>query len=429
MNTVYFEKELETMDRARLEALQLERLKKTCAHVYAHNDRYRKNFDEAGVRPADIKSLADIERLPAINKIAFRETYPLGLCCVDKKKIVEMHMSSGSTGTPVVMPYTEGDLDQWASCMARCYAMAGALPSDVVQITPSFGLFNGGFGMYHGARKYGLFVVPTGAGNTARQIMLAKDFHTRVITGVVSYGPRIIEELEEEKTFLPDLKIGIFGAESFSAGMKERISKGLGIDVYDIYGMTETGGVGTLGQDCSAHNGIHVWEDHYIIEILDRDTHTGVADGQIGELTITAITREALPVIRFRTGDLTRVVSRDKCKCGRTHLRIDQIMGRVDDMLIVKGVNFFPSQVEQTLMSIPGVLNNYQIIIEEINGITDLRVNVEAEPGVTGFTVEKALKETLGFSPKGDVFAPGALPRQEGKAKRVFYRQPDGSLK
>ena len=429
MNTVYFEKELETMDRGRLEALQLERLQKTCAHVYAHNDRYRKSFDEAGVRPSDVKRLSDIERLPAINKIAFRETYPLGLCCVDKKKIVEMHMSSGSTGTPVVMPYTEGDLDQWASCMARCYAMAGALPSDVVQITPSFGLFNGGFGMYHGARKYGLFVVPTGAGNTARQIMLAKDFRTRVITGVVSYGPRIIEELEEEKTFLPDLKIGIFGAESFSAGMKERISKGLGIDVYDIYGMTETGGVGTLGQDCPAHNGIHVWEDHYIIEILDRDTHKGVADGEIGELTITAITREALPVIRFRTGDLTRVVSRDKCKCGRTHLRIDQIMGRVDDMLIVKGVNFFPSQVEQTLMSIPGVLNNYQIIIEEVNDITDLRVNVEAEPGVTGFTVEKALKEPLGFSPKGDVFAPGALPRQEGKAKRVFYRQPDGSLK
>ncbi len=428
MTSQYFEKEQETMERSKLEELQLERLTATINRVYEKNPVYRKSFDAAGVGPGDLKSLSDIRKFPTINKTIFRDTYPMGLMCVDKKEIVEMHMSSGSTGTPVVMPYTQGDLDQWAACMARCYAMAGALPADVVQITPSFGLFNGGFGMYHGARKYGLFVVPTGAGNTARQIKLAKDFGTRVFTGVVSYGLRLMEELEEEKASLPELKIGIFGAESFSAAMKEKISKGLGIEVFDIYGMTETGGVGTLGQDCPAHNGIHVWEDHYLIEILDRDTHLPVADGEIGELTITALTREALPVIRFRTGDLSRIISRDTCACGRTHLRVDQIMGRVDDMLIVKGVNFFPSQVEQALMSIPGILNNYQIIIEEVNGVTDLRINVEAESGVTGFMVEKVLKETLGFSPKGDVFAPGALPRQEGKAKRVFHRTSDGSL-
>ena len=338
-------------------------------------------------------------------------------------------MSSGSTGTPVVMPYTEGDLAQWSECMARCYAMAGALPTDVVQITPSFGLFNGGFGMYHGARRYGLFVVPTGAGNTARQIRLAKDFGTRVFTGVVSYGIRLMEEMEESKTKLPNLKIGIFGAESFSDGMKEKLRKGLGIDVFDIYGMTETGGVGTLGMDCPEHCGTHVWEDHYIIEILDRDTHKPLPDGEIGELTITALTREALPVIRFRTGDLSKIISRDKCGCGRSHLRIAPIMGRVDDMLIVKGVNFFPSQVEQALLTIPGVQNNYQIILEEVDSVLDVRVNVEAEAGVTGFMVEKVLKEALGFSPKGDVFAPGTLPRQEGKAQRVFTRQSDGSIK
>lgn len=428
MSDLYFEKDAETMDRAELEDLQLRRLKATISRVYDGNPVYRSRFDAAGISPSDVKSLSDLAKLPTINKTIFRDTYPMGLSCVEKDKIVEMHMSSGSTGTPVVMPYTEGDLAQWASCMARCYAMAGARPADVVQITPSFGLFNGGFGMYHGARKYGLFVVPTGAGNTARQIKLARDFGTRVITGVVSYGLRLMEELAEAKEKLPDLKIGIFGAESFSKAMKEKINGGLGIEAFDIYGMTETGGVGTLGQDCRAHDGIHVWEDHYIVEILDRETHMPVNDGEIGELTITALTREALPVIRFRTGDLSRVVSRKKCACGRTHAKIAQIMGRVDDMLIVKGVNFFPSQVEQALMSIPGVLNNYQIILEEVNGVMDVRVNVEAEPGVTGFVVEKTLKEALGFSPKGDVFAPGALPRQEGKAKRVFYRQADGSL-
>jgi len=428
MSDVYFERELETMERGRIEALQLERLKKILAHAYGNNPVYRKSFDAAGVRPADLKALSDIARFPTINKTVFRDTYPMGLLCVDRKRVVEMHMSSGSTGTPVVMPYPQADRDQWASCMARCYAMAGALPSDVVQITPSFGLFNGGFGMYHGARRYGLFVVPTGAGNTARQIKLARDFGTRVFTGVVSYGIRLMEELEASGQALPELKYGIFGAEAFSDAMKKRLTEGLGIEVFDIYGMTETGGGGTLGQDCRAHDGIHVWEDHYLVEILDRDTHEPVRDGEIGELAITALTREALPVIRFRTGDLSKILSREPCSCGRTHLRLAPIMGRVDDMLIVKGVNFFPSQVEQALMSIPGVLNNYQIIIEEENGVTDVRVNVEAESGVTGFAVEKVLKEALGFSPKGDVFAPGALPRQEGKAKRVFRRLADGTL-
>lgn len=428
MSNNFFEKDIETMQRDALESLQLERLRTVCAHAYINNEVYRKKFNDAGRSPDSIKTLTDIEKLPTINKLVFRETYPMGLCCVDKSQIVEMHMSSGSTGTPVVMPYTQNDLDQWAACMARCYAMAGAKASDVVQITPSFGLFNGGFGMYHGARRYGLFVIPTGAGNTARQIKLAKDFGTVIFTGVVSYGLRLMEEMEESGTELPELKYGIFGAEAFSEAMKKRLIDGLGIEVFDIYGMTETGGVGTLGQDCCAHDGIHVWEDHYIIEILDRQTQKPLADGQTGELTITALTREALPVIRFRTGDLSRVLSRERCACGRTHLRIAPIMGRVDDMLIVKGVNFFPNQIEQTLLSIPGVCNNYQIIIEEVNGITDVRINVEAEAGVSGYTVEKVLKEALGFSPKGDVFAPGSLPRQEGKAKRVFYRQPDGTL-
>jgi phenylacetate-CoA ligase len=240
--------------------------------------------------------------------------------------------------------------------------------------------------------------------------------------GVVSYGIRIMEVLTELKEELPDLKIGIFGAEIFTESMKKKMEAGLGIETFDIYGMTETGGVGTLGMDCSAHNGIHIWEDHYYVEVLEKDSNKPVEDGQFGELTITSLTRQALPVIRFRTGDLTRVVSRDKCACGRTHIRVAPITGRVDDMLIVKGVNFFPRQVEQALMQIPGVGSNYQIILEEIDGVQNVRINVEAEPGVTGYMIEKVLKEALGFSPKGDVFPIGGLPRQEGKAQRVFYK-------
>ncbi len=420
MNAPMFQPELEGMSRDQLSSLQLQRLQKIARHVYDNNPLYRERFQQAGIEPSDIRDLADIQRLPTMDKEDLRRSYPHGFNCVNLDTIREMHMSSGSTGTPIAMLYTNNDLDQWAECMARCYVMAGARPGDPIQITPSFGLFNGGFGMYHGARKAGLFIIPTGAGNTARQVKLAKDFNTRVITGVVSYGIRILEEFMNRNESSP-FQIGVFGAETFSASMKKTLSEGLGIEAYDIYGMTETGGVGTLGQDCPDHSGIHVWEDHYIVEVLDRETKQPVPDGQFGELYLTALTREALPVIRFRTGDLTRVLSRQTCACGRNHVRIASITGRVDDMLIIKGINFFPSQVEQALMEIPGVLPNYQIIIEERHGVKDVRINVEAKENVTGFTVEKHLKERLGFSPKGDVFPAGGLPRQEGKATRVFF--------
>lgn len=422
MSEVFFQKETETASGESIRRLQTERLKQITKHIYSANQVYKKLFDSAGISPEDIETINDIEKLPLTNKETFRDNYPLKLCCVDTNQLVEMHMSSGSTGTPVVMPYTVADIQQWGDCMARCYYMAGGTKGDTVQITPSFGLFNGGFGMYHGARAAGLFIIPTGAGNTHRQIKLAKDFKTKILMGVVSYGIRIMEVLVEQKEELPDLKIGIFGAEIFTESMKKKIESGLGIEAFDIYGMTETGGVGTLGMDCSAHNGIHIWEDHYYVEVLDKDSGKSVEDGKFGELTITSLTRQALPVIRFRTGDLTRIVSRDKCSCGRTHVRIAPITGRVDDMLIVKGVNFFPRQVEQALMQIPGVGSNYQIIIEETDGVQDVRINVEAESNVTGYMVEKVLKEALGFSPKGDVYAIGELPRQEGKAKRVFYK-------
>ncbi len=412
----------ETMSRSSIEDLQLARLKETLEHVYKNGSYYRRKFDDAGVEPGDVKSLDDLSKLPFMSKEDFRAGYPLEMLCVPREELREMHMSSGSTGTPVVMAYTQADLDQWGECVARCYRMAGMEKGESVQITPSFGLFNGGFGAYHGARKADLFIIPAGAGNTDRQIKLINDFKVKCLLGVVSYGIRIVEVLKEKKLALPSLTTGIFGAESFSDSMREVIEGELGIEAYDIYGMTETGGIGTTGMDCKFHNGIHVWDDHYITEIIDPQTGKVLPDGETGEVVFTSLTRQAIPVIRFKTGDLTRIVSREKCECGRTTVRIDRIKGRCDDMLIVKGVNFFPKQVEQALLEIPGVLPHYQIIIEENNGVRDVRINVEAEPGVTGYMVEKHLKEKLGFSPAGDVFAPGALPRQEGKAVRVFYK-------
>ncbi len=413
----------ETLTREELDKIQLRRLHNIVGYVMSRNEVWRKRIAKNGVKsPNDIKVLEDVQHLPFLTKDDFRKYFPLALCCVPENELAEMHMSSGSTGTPVVMPYTIADLNQWGECMARCYAMAGANPGDITQITPSFGLFNGGFGFYHGARMRGLFVIPTGAGNTLRQIRLAKAFKTRVISAVVSYSIRIMEELEKESMKLEDLKIGIFGSETMSKEMRKKIEKGLNIEVFDIYGMTETGGVGTLGMDCARHNGIHVWDDQYLLEVVNEEGKP-VPDGEVGELIVTSLTREALPVIRYKTGDLTKIISRDRCRCGRFHTRIAPILGRVDDMMIIKGVNFFPKQVENALMAIPGIGNNYQIILEEIDGILDCHINVEATGHVTGYMVEKALKEALGFTPKGDVFPIGSLPRQEGKAIRIFKKE------
>ncbi|MDR1925605.1 MAG: phenylacetate--CoA ligase [Planctomycetaceae bacterium] len=411
------------MSRDEISHYQNVRLRETVHWAWTQNGFFRKRYTEAGLlRVHDFCDSDDIVHLPFFCKNDFRETYPLGLCCVERRLIREMHMSSGSTGSAVVMPYTSSDIEQWGECMARCYFMAGATEGDVVQITPSFGLFNGGFGMYHGAQTAGLFVIPTGSGNTERQVKLAKDFGTKILCGVVSYAVRIFEVMLELGIELPELRYGIFGAESFSEGMRRRIESQLGIEAFDIYGMTETGGVGTLGMDCQAHDGIHVWEDHYYIEIIDPATGKNLPDGEQGELVVTSLSRQAIPVIRFKTGDLTKIISREKCTCGRTHVRLAKIAGRTDDMLIIKGVNFFPQQVEDALMEIPGVLPQYQIVIEENDGVRDIRVNVEAEESVTGYMIEKHLKERLGFSPKGDVFKPGELPRQDiGKAQRVIY--------
>lgn len=423
---MFWNRELETMPRERLQELQLKGLQKTLRRAWT-NEFYRARLSAAGVSsPEDIKSLDDLTRLPFLTKDDFRDAYPLKMSCVDRSELREFHMSSGSTGTPVVMAYTKGDLIQWAECMARCFTMAGLKAGDAFQIMPTFGLFNGGFGCYHGCRKAGLFCVPASSGNTERQIKLMRDFRVKGFCSVVSYVPRIIEKLDADPSGdhdIPSLEVGIFGSETFSDEMRKRIENRLHIECFDIYGMTETGGIGTTGQDCKAHAGIHVWDDHYITEIIDPVTGKNVEDGEYGEVVFTSLTREAMPIIRYRTRDISRIVSREKCECGRTSLRLDRITGRTDDMLIVKGVNFYPRQVEQALMEIPGVKDEFQIILEEHAGMTDVTINVEAEPGVTGHTVAKHLRERLGFLPKGDVFPVGALPRSEGKAKRVIRKQ------
>ena len=423
---IFWNRTAETMSRDEYAKVQLEGLQKSLRRVW-QNEFYRDRLKKGGVAsPEDVKSLDDLAKLPFFTKEDFREAYPLKMNCVDRRDLLEFHMSSGSTGTPVVMAYTKNDLNQWAECMARCFTMAGLEKGDAFQIMPTFGLFNGGFGCYHGCRKAGLFCVPASSGNTERQIKLMRDFRTKGFCSVVSYVPRIIEKLDAEETGdrdIPSLRVGIFGSETFSDEMRRKIEKRLHIECFDIYGMTETGGIGTTGQDCKAHDGLHVWEDQYITEIVDPVTGAPVPDGEYGEVVFTSVTREAMPIIRYRTHDISRILSREKCSCGRTSLRIDRITGRTDDMLIVKGVNFYPRQVEQALMEIPGVKDEFQIILEEENGMTDVTINVEADPGVTGHMVAKHLRERLGFLPKGDVFPVGTLPRSEGKAKRVIRKK------
>ena len=422
----FWNREVETMSRDALEALQLKGLQKTLRRVWGC-EWWRDLLRKRGMSdPEDVKSLDDLRNLPFLTKEDFREAYPLKMSTVDRRELLEFHMSSGSTGTPVVMAYTKNDLNQWADTMARCFTMAGLEAGDAFQIMPTFGLFNGGFGCYHGCRKMGLFCVPASSGNTERQIKLMRDFRVKGFCSVVSYVPRIIEKLDASNDpDIPSLRVGVFGSETFSDEMRKKIENRLHIECFDIYGMTETGGIGTTGQDCSAHAGIHVWDDYYITEVIDPATGKNVPDGEYGEVVFTSLAREAMPIIRYRTHDISRILSREKCACGRTHIRIDRITGRMDDMLIVKGVNFYPRQVEQALMEIPGVKDEFQIILEEHNGMTDVTINVEAEPGVTGHTVAKHLRERLGFLPKGDVFPVGALPRSEGKAKRVIRKKID----
>ena len=417
--------ELESLDREPLERLVVERMRATLARVLAEPAWARRL---PGVCPEDIGRVEAWRRLPFLTKDELRDAYPYGLACARAAGYRRIQMSSGTTGNPILNPYTASDVAQWGEVMARCYVAAGVGRDDVIQITPSFGLFTGGFGFHYGAERLGAMVIPTGAGRTALQLRLMRDLKATVITAIATYPLRLIEAAREERFDLTSLslRVGILGSEMWSDELRTRIERELGIRAFDIIGMTETGGPG-LGIDCAARDGLHVWEDHYHPEVVDPASGDVVADGTEGELVVSTLTREGLPLIRYRTHDLTRVLSRARCDCGRTSLRLDRFRGRVDDMVIYKGINFYPRQIETTLLRHAGVSHEYQVVIETDGGGERMTIHVETEPGcdpTVATRIRRELQDALALSPEVRLCAHGAIERAPGKAVRVVDRRP-----
>jgi phenylacetate-CoA ligase len=418
-----FQPELESLERTRLTALQLDRMRAVLTRVVRH-PAWAKRLGSA--RADDIRTVADWARLPFLTKDELRDTYPFGLACGERYR--RIHMSSGTTGNPILNPYTDADVAQWGEVMARCYVAAGVTAADVIQITPSFGLFTGGFGFHYGAERLGASVIPIGAGRTALQLRLMRDLRATVLTAIATYPLRLLEVAREEQFDLTTLalRVGIFGSEVWSDELRARIDRELGIQSFDIIGMTETGGPG-LGIDCEARDGIHVWEDHYVVEIVDPLSGAPRADGVEGELVVSTLTREGLPLVRYRTHDLTRVVSRQPCPCGRTSLRLDRLRGRTDDMVIFKGVNFYPRQVERLVLRHAGVGPEYQVVLDTDGGGERMTVVVECEPGCdpsVAARIRRELHDALALSPDVALCAPGTIERAQGKAVRVVDRRP-----
>jgi phenylacetate-CoA ligase len=418
-----YQPEIESLSRTELEALQIDRLRATLRRIYANNPRYAQRLN--GLGPDDVHHLDDIRRFPFIHKEDLRQKYPFGLACAPHKDFVRMHMSSGTTGTPIICPHTANDVRQWSEIMARCLTAAGVTHEDVIQITPSFGLFNGGFGFHYGASAVGAMIVPIGAGRTPLQLQFMRDLGSTALAAIASYPLRLIEVAAQEGfDFRRDarLRVGIFGAEIWSDEIRRRIEERMGIETFDIIGMTESAGVG-MGIDCAEHDGIHVWEDHYLTEIVDLESGEPVPDGELGEMVVTTLTREGLPLIRFRTHDLTRIVSREPCGCGRTSLRVDRLSGRTDDMIKVKGINFYPKQVESVLLRHSEVGNDYLIVIDRLEGADRMTIDVEARglpwPEELSRQLSDELFSMLGLRAEVSILHPGELPRPEGKAVRV----------
>jgi phenylacetate-CoA ligase len=420
-----FQPELEALDPEALARLQLERMRHTLARV-AGNAVWSRRL--GGFRPEDLARVDDWGRLPFLTKDELRDAYPFTLGCGGAEGYRRVHMSSGTTGNPILVPYTAGDIEQWGEVMARCYVAAGVTRSDVIQITPSFGLFTGGFGFHYGAERLGAMIVPTGAGRTALQLRLMRDLAVTVLPAIATYPLRLIEVARDEGFDLRSLKlrVAILGSEMWSDELRNRIERELSVQAFDIIGMTETGGPG-LGIDCAARNGIHVWEDHYHVEIVDPVTGAPRADGVEGELVVSTLTRQGLPLVRYRTHDVTRIVSRARCACGRTSLRLDRLRGRTDDMVIFKGVNFYPRQVEILLLRHPGVGHEYQIQLDADAAGDRMSVVVETEPGcdpaVAG-RLRHELRDLLALSPEVRLCPVGTLERPQGKAVRVLDRRP-----
>lgn len=420
----------ECMTHEEKEKLQLRRLQKTVKTAYENVPLYKKKLDEAGVKPEDIKTLKDIEKLPFTTKDDLREAYPFGLFAVPKDDIVEIHASSGTTGKPTVSGYTKKDLDIWGEIIARGLGMAGAEKNWIIQNAYGYGLFTGGFGIHHGAYRFGAMTVPMSAGNTKRQLDNMQDFQSDILTCTPSYAMYLGESLHKAGISLDDinLKAGIFGAEMWTEEMRDKIEETLGLKALNIYGLTEVMGPG-VAQECLEQNGIHISDDHFYPEIIDPETGEVLGDDKDGELVLTTLTREGTPVIRFRTKDLTSLMSGD-CECGRTTKRMTRITGRSDDMMKIKGVMVFPSQIEKALLSVDGISPNYQIVVTRPDILDEIEVKVEATPELFSDEMKEmekieknimaAIRSEIGIKVDVTICEPESLPRSEGKAVRVI---------
>jgi len=423
--------EFETLPREALEALQLKRLRNLVDRVYTTVPFYRKKLEEKGYRPGDIRSLQDLSGLPFTTKIDLRDTYPFGLFAVPMERVVRIHASSGTTGKPVVVGYTRRDVDTWAELMARTLSCGGTTSSDVVQNAYGYGLFTGGLGGHYGAEKIGAAVIPVSGGNSKRQIMLMQDFGSTILLSTPSYALNLAEVMAEEGVDPSTLKLkcGLFGAEPWSEAMRKEIEKKLRISALDIYGLSEVIGPGVSSECLEEKHGLHIFEDHFLPEIIDPATGKTLPYGEAGELVFTTVTKEAFPVIRYRTRDISRL-SVAPCACGRTHVRMERISGRTDDMLIIRGVNVFPSQIESVLIAVEGVEPHYQLIVTREESLDVLEVQVEVNEsiftdevkGLEGLSrrVEREIKDLLGVSCKVKLVEPKTIQRSEGKAKRVI---------
>ena len=428
--------EFETLPREAMQSLQLKRLQATLERVYATVPYYQASFKKAGVTPDKIKSLDDLRRIPFTYKQDMRDNYPYGLFAVPLDQIVRIHASSGTTGKPTVVGYTRRDIDNWAEMMARSFVAAGAHRGDVIHNAYGYGLFTGGLGAHYGAEKLGASVIPMSGGNTKKQIMIMKDFGSTVLTCTPSYSLFLAEAAAEEGIDIRELKlrVGIFGAEPWSEEMRDEIEEKVNIKAIDIYGLSEILGPGVAIECIEAQKGLHIWEDHFLPEIIDPESGEVLPDGELGELVITTITKEGIPMIRYRTRDITRIIA-EPCICGRTHRRLARMSGRSDDMLIIRGVNVFPSQIESILVNIEGVEPHYQLIVDREENLDTLEVQVEVNERVFSDEVKvlqdlsnrirKEIKDLLGISCKVRLVEPKSIARSEGKAKRVFDRRKE----
>jgi phenylacetate-CoA ligase len=423
----------ETMPREQLARLQLDRLQASVRNAYDHVPYHRRRLDAVGLRPDAIHHLADIEQLPFTVKSDLRDHYPFGLFARPPDQLARLHASSGTTGKPTVVGYTREDIAHWAGLMARSLHAAGARRGDVVHNAYGYGLFTGGLGAHYGAERLGAVVVPMSGGATERQVALMMDFRARVLCATPSYALAIAEVAEQQGVDLRKsaLEIGLFGAEPWSAAMRSEIESRLGLKAIDIYGLSEIMGPG-VACECACQNGLHGWEDHFLFEVIDPETGRVLPEGEAGELVITTLTKQALPMLRYRTRDITRLTTAP-CDCGRTHLRILRITGRNDDMLIIRGVNVYPSQIEAVLVGRPNLAPHYQLVVERRGSLDAVRIEVEAATGVAAGRypaiardVAHHVKSMVGISTEVDVKVPGAVPRSQGKAVRVRDLRPKG---